>query len=130
MSLLAKAYLQAERIDDGLKILDDAQASVDIRGECWWEAEVLRLRGELLLARPAANGDDAQACFEQALAVSRNQEAKSLEFRSAKSLARLWQSQAKTSDAHDLLKPIYDWFAEGFDTPDLIDAKALLDELS
>ena len=91
---------------------------------------MLRLRGELLLARPAANGDDAQACFEQALAVSRNQEAKSLEFRSAKSLARLWQSQAKTSDAHDLLKPIYDWFAEGFDTPDLIDAKALLDELS
>ncbi len=130
MSLLAKAYLQAERIDDGLKILDHALASVDIRGECWWEAEVLRLRGELLLARPAANGDDAQACFEQALAVSRNQEAKSLEFRSAKSLARLWQSQAKTSDAHDLLKPIYDWFAEGFDTPDLIDAKALLDELS
>ena len=130
MTLLARAYQQADRIDEGLRVLDDAQESVEARGERWWEAEVLRLRGELLLSRSAANGNDAQACFEQALAVSQNQEAKSLELRVATSLARLWQSQAKTSEAHDLLKSIYDWFTEGFDTPDLKDAEALLDELS
>ncbi len=130
MTLLARAYQQADRIDEGLRVLDDAQESVEERGEHWWEAEVLRLKGELLLSRSPANGDDAQACFEQALAVARNQEAKSLELRAATSLARLWRSQAKSSEAHDLLEPIYDWFTEGFDTPDLRDAKALLDELT
>ena len=130
MTLLARAYRQAGRIDEGLRILDDAQKSVEARGERWWEAEVLRLRGELLLSGSAADGDEAEACFERALAVSRNQEAKSLELRAATSLARLWQSQAKASEAHDLLKPIYDRFTEGFETPDLKDARALLEELS
>jgi predicted ATPase/class 3 adenylate cyclase len=129
MTLLARAHWQAGRSEAGLQVLDEAQQSLEARGERWWEAEVLRLRGELLLSRSATNGNDAQACFEQALAVSRNQEAKSLELRAAMSLTRSWQSQAKAGEAHDLLAPIYGWFTEGFDTADLKDAKALLDEL-
>ena len=130
MSLLARAYREAGRIDDGLRVLDDAQESIEARGERWWEAEVLRSRGELLLSRSPADGDDGQACFARALDIARHQNAKSLELRAATSLARLWRSQAKSSEAHDLLGPIYDWFTEGFDTPDLRDAKALLDELN
>ena len=94
-----------------------------------WLAEIHRLRGELLLQ--AAPGDSdaadrAEACFQQALAVAREQQAKSLELRAATSLARLWQTQGRRAEAHDLLAPIYGWFTEGFDTPDLQDAKALL----
>ena len=129
-SLLARAYQQAGRIDEALQVLDDAQLSVDARGVRWWEAEIRRLRGELLLSQSAANANDAEACFEQALAISRNQEAKSLELRAAISLARLWQRQGKRDDAHQLLGDCYAWFSEGFHTVDLREAKALLDSLS
>jgi predicted ATPase len=88
-----------------------------------------RLRGALLLQRSVAQPGEAEACFQQALAVARRQQAKSLELRAAMSLARLWQ-QAKRADAHELLAPIYGWFTEGFDTADLQEAKALLEELS
>jgi len=95
----------------------------------WWEAELHRLRGELLLQHVGAQLGEAVACFLQALTVARRQKAKSLELRAATSLAQLWQSQDKRQDAYDLLAPVYHWFIEGFDTADLQEAKALLDEL-
>jgi predicted ATPase len=84
----------------------------------------------LLLARSAEHYVEAEACFRQALEVSRRQQARSLEFRASRSLSQLWQRQGKRAEAHDLLAPIYGWFTEGFDTEDLQEAKALLQELS
>ena len=130
MSFLVRAYRQAGRIDDGLRVLDDAQASIDARDERWWEAEIRRLRGELLLSRSAENAEEAQSCFETALDIARQQEAKSLELRAATSLARLWKARGGTDRARDLLASTYGWFSEGFATRDLKHAKALLNELS
>jgi len=129
MTLLARAYQQVGRIDDGLQVLEEAGLSIEARGERWWEVEIHRLKGELLLSQLASNADDAEACFEQALSIAQNQEAKSLELRAAMSLSRLWLQQSKQGKARDLLSPIYTWFAEGFDTADLVQAKALLEEL-
>jgi len=98
--------------------------------ERWWEAEICRLRGVLLLRQPGTPQAEAEAWFQRALDVARRQEAKSLELRAAMSLSRLWQQQGKRQEAHDLLAKVYDWFTEGFDTPDLQEAKALLDELA
>jgi class 3 adenylate cyclase/predicted ATPase len=130
MTLLAQAYWRVGQVDEGLKTLGRAQAVIGVRSERWWEADVHRLRGELLLSESSDNADEAKVCFEQALEVSRNQEAKSLELRAAMSLARLWRQQGKRDEALDLLKPIYDWFTEGFDTLDLREAKSLLVKLS
>jgi predicted ATPase len=130
MTLLARAYRQAGRIDDGLEILEDARASLEARGERWWEAEIQRLRGELLLSRSAENATDAEFCFKQALEISRSQEAKSLELRAVMSLARLRQRQGKGDDAREPLHDCYAWFTEGFDSADLKEAKALLNQLS
>jgi predicted ATPase len=88
-----------------------------------------RLKGELLLQQHADNQADAETCFHHALAIAQNQAAKSWELRAATSLARLWQQQGKCQEAYDLLASVYNWFTEGFDTADLKDAKALLDEL-
>ena len=104
---------------------------VHISGERWWEAELYRLKGELL--QNAACGVQhvaltAEECFQQARAVARRQQAKSLELRAAMSLARLLQQQGKRAEAYDLLAPIYGWFTQGFDTADLQEAKALLEE--
>ena len=98
--------------------------------ERWWEAEVHRLRGGLLQRQTGTSQAEAEACFRQALDVARRQEAKSLELRAAMSLARLWQQQGKQAEARELLAPIYAWFTEGFDTADLQEARALLDELT
>jgi predicted ATPase len=98
-------------------------------GEHFWEAEQHRLQAELLLAHSAAEQTTAAASLHQALEVARRQQAKSLELRAATSLARLWQSQGNRSEAYDLLAPVYGWFTEGFDTADLQEAKALLEEL-
>ena len=95
----------------------------------WWEAEVYRLRGVLLLRQAVPQPEEAEACFQRALDVARRQQAKSLELRAAMSLSRLWQQQGKRAEAHELLAPIYGWFTEGFDTADLQEAKALLEEL-
>jgi predicted ATPase len=95
----------------------------------WWEAELHRLRGELLLQHSVASPEEAETCFQQALDVARRQEAKSLELRAAMSLARLWHQQGKRAEAKALLAPIYGWFTEGFDTADLQEAKALMEEL-
>jgi predicted ATPase len=97
--------------------------------ETYWEAEVCRLRGVLLLRQPGTSLEEAEAWLQRALDVARRQEAKSLELRAAMSLARLWQQQGKRAAARDLLRPIYGWFTEGFDTADLQEAKALLEAL-
>jgi predicted ATPase len=101
-----------------------------------WEAEVYRLRGELLLAQhasgqtpPAMRVEEAAACFQRALALARQHQARAWELRAATSLARLWQQQGRFEAARAVLAPVYSWFTEGFDTADLQQAKALLDEL-
>ena len=95
-----------------------------------WEAELYRLQGELLLHQTVPDAQHAEACFCQALATARRQQAKSLELRAAMSLARLWQRQGKRADACQMLAEVYGWFTEGFDTADLQEAKALLDALT
>ncbi len=95
----------------------------------WWEAELHRITGELVLAQGDDNQAEAEEAFSRALTTARHQEAKSVELRAATSLARLWRAQGKNAEARDLLTPVYEWFTEGFDTPDLKDAKSLLDEL-
>ncbi len=127
LAMLAEADKQAP--ETGLAALDEALSLVDTNEECWWEAEVHRLKGALLLARSSDNQAEAETCFHQALSVAQNQQAKSLELRAATSLARLWQSQDKRQDATDLLAPVYNWFTEGIDTADLREAKVLLEEL-
>jgi predicted ATPase len=114
---------------DGLQALAEAHTLVEQHDERWWEAEIHRLRGVLLL-RQAIPQTEAETWLQRALDVARRQEAKSLELRAAMSLARLWQQQGKHQEAYDLLAPVYGWFTEGFDTADLQDAKALLEELT
>jgi predicted ATPase len=99
------------------------------KGERFWEAELYRLKGELLLAGSAVHDTEAEISFRQAFDVARHQQAKSLELRAAMSLSRLWQRQGKRAEAQQLLAEVYGWFTEGFDTPDLQEAKALLDKL-
>jgi predicted ATPase len=99
-------------------------------GETYFTAELLRLRGELMLASPTHGEVSAEKQFQRALMVAREQGAKALELRAAISMVRLWRNQGKRAEARDLLAPIYGWFTEGFDTPDLKEAKALLDELT
>ena len=111
-------------------MLAEALTLVDTTGERWYEAELYRLKGALLLQQSSDNQAEAETCFQQAIDIARSQQAKSLELRAATSLARLWQQQGKRQEAHDLLAPVYNWFTEGFDTADLKDAKALLDALS
>ncbi len=114
---------------DGLQALAEAHSLVEQHEECWWEAEIARLQGVLLLRQPGTPQAEAEAWLQRALDVARRQEAKSLELRAAMSLARLWQQQGKCAAARELLAPVYGWFTEGFDTPDLQEAKALLEEL-
>ena len=130
LSLFAEACEHAGQIEEGLHAVEEARAHVDRTGERWWEAELYRLKGELLLQQAAESGDEAEACLHQALAVARGQGARWWELRAAMSLARLWQGQGKHAEARQLLAPIYNWFTEGFDTADLQEAKALLDELA
>ena len=115
--------------DDGLQALAEAHTLVEQHEERWWEAEVYRLRGVVLLGQPGTPQAEAEACFQRALDVARRQEAKALELRAAMSLARLWQQQGQLAEAYELLASIYGWFTEGFDTADLQDAKALLETL-
>jgi predicted ATPase len=95
----------------------------------YYAAELSRLKGALLLQQAIPDAAQAEACFQQALDVARQQQAKSWELRAATSLARLWQSQGKRQEAYDVLAPVYHWFTEGFDTADLQEAKTLLDQL-
>jgi len=128
-ALLAEVCDHLGHPEDGLQALAEAQTLVEQHEERYWEAEVARLRGVLLLRQPGTSQAEAEACFQQALDVARRQEAKSLELRAAMSLARLWRQQGRHTEARDLLAPIYGWFTEGFDTADLQEAKALLEAL-
>jgi predicted ATPase len=130
LALLAEGYAEVGQIEAGLTALAEALAAVHNTGERWWEAELHRLKGELLLRHDIPNEHQAAARFQQALAVARRQEAKSLELRAAVSLSRLWQQQGKRTEAYELLAPVYGWFTEGFDTADLQEAKALLEALA
>ena len=131
LCILAEAYMEADRLDDGLRALTEAQAAAeenDIRGRD--EAEIHRLKGELLLKQDASNAAEAQSCFERAIEIAREQSAKSWELRATMSLARVLAKQGHGDEARTVLAEIYGWFTEGFDTADLKDAKALLDELA
>jgi predicted ATPase len=108
----------------------EALTRVEATEERWWEAELHRLKGTLLLQLPNPDILQAAAWFRQALAVARGQQAKALELRAALHLSRLWQQLGKRAEAQQLLAPIYGWFTEGFDTPDLQEAQVLLEELS
>jgi predicted ATPase len=156
LALLAEAYGNVGRPEAGLCVLAEALAIVRTTGERWGEADLYRLKGELLLLQATARGGldkapidsslvaeaevgatgclplraEAEICFQQALTIARHQQAKSWELRAAMSLARLWQQQGQRAEAHALLAPLYGWFTEGFDTADLLEAKALLDELA
>jgi predicted ATPase len=129
LARLAEAYHIQGRVEEGLTVLAEALPLVDKNEERWWEAELHRLKGEFLLLQAVPDSPQAESCFQQALAIARHQQAKSLELRAAMSLVRLWQRQGKQAEAHQLLADIYGWFAEGFDTVDLREAKALLEEL-
>jgi predicted ATPase len=130
LALLIEAYGDVRQAEEGLSILTEALEVANKTEERWYEAELYRLKGELVLqARGQSPESDAEACFQQAIAIARQQSAKSLELRAATSLARMWQQQGKKAEAHDLLAPVYHWFTEGFDTKDLQEAKALLDAL-
>jgi predicted ATPase len=129
-TLLADVSAHLGHTDDGLQALAEAHTVVEQQEERYWEAEIYRLRGVLLLRQTGTPQAEAETCFRQALDIARRQQAKSLELRAALSLSRLWQRQGKRDDARELLAPIYGWFTEGFDTADLQEAKVLLEPLA
>ena len=129
LSYLAKAYAELGKFDDAWRCLGEAMEAVETTKETWFEAEVHRIAGEIALLAPQPDGAKIEAYFERALAVARQQQAKSWELRAAMSLARLWRDQGKPQQARELLAPVYGWFTEGFDTCDLKEAKVLLNEL-
>jgi len=128
LGALAEAQAKAGHLEEGLATLAEALAFVEETDERYFEAELYRLKGELMLAQ----GDEtqAEASLHHALEVARRQSAKSWELRATVSLCRLWQKQGRAAEARQMLAEIYNWFSEGFDTPDLIEARTLLDELS
>jgi class 3 adenylate cyclase/predicted ATPase len=126
---LADACREADRLDDGLSAVTEALAVADEHEERAYEPEIHRVRGELLLRQDPPNAAEAQSCFQRAISVARNQNAKSWELRATMSLARLLAKQGHRDEARATLADIYNWFTEGFDTADLKDAKSLLDEL-
>jgi predicted ATPase len=128
-TLLAEAYGKEGQTEEGLKVVTEELARVHITGGRFYEAELHRMKGELLLRQGIPDEEQAESCFQKALEVARSQQAKSLELRAAMSLSRRWQRQGKKEEARKLLAEIYNWFTEGFDTADLKAAKALLEEL-
>jgi predicted ATPase len=130
LSYLARAHAGLGRSDDAWRCIAEAMTAVETTKEKWYEAHVHLTAGEIALTSPERDATKAEAYFERALAVARDQQAKSWELRAAISMARLWRDQGKRPQARDLLAPIYGWFTEGFDTLDLKEAKALLDELA
>jgi predicted ATPase len=129
VSYLAKAYADLGKFDDAWRCIGEALTAIETTKEKWCEADTHRIAGEIALMLPEPDAAKAEAYFERALSVSRQQQAKSWELRAAMSLARLWRDQGKVQQARELLAPVYGWFTEGFDTRDLKEAKALLEEL-
>jgi predicted ATPase len=129
-SYLAKAYAELGQFDDAWRCIGDAMTTVETTKEKWCEADIHRIAAEIALKSPEPDAAKAEAYFERALAVARAQQAKSWELRAATSMARLWCDQGKREEARELLAPVYGWFTEGFDTLDLKEAMALLEELA
>jgi predicted ATPase len=138
LAQLAEAYARAGQSEAGLDAVTEALELVDKGGERWWEADLHRLQGELLLVSrdPSDRAQlhtpraaEADGCLQRALTIARQQQARALELRAAMSLSRLWRRQGRGAEARQLLIDIYGWFTEGFDTADLRAAKALLGEL-
>jgi predicted ATPase len=130
LALLAEAYAQAQQSEAGLQVLSEALTRVEATEERWWVAELYRLKGTLLLQLPTPDVPQADVCFRQALHVASRQQARALELRAAMSLSQLRRRQGQQQAAQALLAPIYSRFTEGFDTPDLQEARALLEDLS
>jgi predicted ATPase len=126
--LLARACEIAGQVEEAADLLDESLRIVEQTGERWLEAEQHRHKGQLLLQQGQLQA--AEVLYRKALSTAREQEAKLWELRAAVSLVRLWRDQGRCGEAHDVLAPVYGWFTEGFDTPDLKEAKALLDELA
>ena len=126
---LAAVYAELGQLNEAWRCIGEAMSIVETAKERWFEAEVNRIAGEIALKSPEQDATKAEAYFQHALAVARQQQAKSWELRAAMSMARLWRDQGKRDEARELLAPVYGWFTEGFDTRDLKDAKALLGEL-
>ena len=129
LSHLASAYAELGQFEDAWRCIGEAMSAVETTKEKWCEAEIHRVAGEIALKSPEPDVAKAEMYFERALAVARQQQAKSWELRAAMSMARLWRDQGKVQQARELLAPVYGWFTEGFDTLDLKEASALLDEL-
>jgi class 3 adenylate cyclase/predicted ATPase len=127
---LAMAYAELGQLDDAWRCIHDAIDKIERTMERWCEADVHRIAGEIALKSLAPGPEEAEAYFARALAVARQQQAKSWELRAAMSMARLWRDQGKRTEARDLLAPVYGWFTEGFDTRDLKEAKVLLEQLT
>jgi predicted ATPase len=130
LSYLTRANAEIGQFDEARRCIDEAMTAMETAKERWCEAEVNRIAGEFALLSREPDLVKVEAHFEHALAVAREQQAKSWELRAAMSMARLWRDQGRRSQARHLLAPIYGWFTEGFDTLDLKQAKVLLDELA
>jgi predicted ATPase len=127
--VLAMAHADVGQFDDAWRYIEEALTMVKSTKERWCEAEVHRTAGEIILMAPDPDAAKAEAYFERGLAIARAQQAKSWELRAAMSMAQLWRDQGKRQQARDLLAPVYGWFTEGYDTLDLKEAKALLEQL-
>ena len=130
LSCLSESHAYLGNLEEALKALDEALQEAEQRTDVYWLAEIHRLRGNCLLSLSQNNALQAETCYQQAVEVAREQKGKSLELRAATNLAQLYKNQRKRDEARNLLAPVYDWFTEGFDTADLKEAKALLDELA
>jgi predicted ATPase len=130
LSRLAVAYAKTDQFDGAWRCIDEAMRMTETKKERWCEPDIHRMAGEITLMSQVPDTPKAEAYFEQALVVAREQQAKSWELRAAMGMARLWHGQSKRNQARELLAPVYGWFTEGFDTRDLKEAKALLDELT
>jgi predicted ATPase len=130
LSYLAAAHGDLGQVDDAWRCISEAMSMIETAKERWFEAEANRIAGEIAFKSSVPDVAEAEAYFERALTVARQQQAKSWELRATMSMARLWRDQGKRDEARDLLAPVYGWFTEGFDTRDLKEARALLEELA
>ncbi len=130
IALMAVALGQHGDVDEGLELMDELLRLSQRDDVHWWEAELHRVKGELLLMHTPDDPGNAEDCFKQAIEIARVQSAKSLELRAAVSLARLWQDQGNRGEACNLLAPVFEWFTEGFDTEDLKEARILLKQIT
>jgi predicted ATPase len=124
------AYAELGKLEDARQCIGEAMTAAEITKEQWYLAEINRIAGEIALKAPDPDAAKTEAYFERSVAIARKQQAKSWELRASISLARLWRDQGKVQQARELLTPVYGWFTEGFDTRDLKEAKALLEELA